>query len=100
MKTFTTVENSVHLAVGVLVEKRIPFSVKRIRDCVYSWYSHTDVTDIEVLAACALEGKDWSPSATYDNMLAARDKWFPLVSDANLIPIWEIEAAQHDAMWR
>lgn len=52
-----------------------------------------------MLAACALMGQDWYPEATYEDMLDAREWWFPRYSDDE-ISVWEIEAAQHDAMWQ
>ena len=51
-----------------------------------------------MLAACALMGKDWYPGATYQDMLDAKEQWFPQ-NPYDEISIWEIEAAQHDAMW-
>ena len=50
-----------------------------------------------MLAACALMGTDWFPGANYDYMLAAKNYWFP--QDIYNIAVWEIEEAQHDAIW-
>ena len=98
MKRYATVEAAVDLVVDVYEANHITCNTDFIRDRVYSWYSHSDVTDPEILAACALMGKDWFPGADYDYMLTARNWWFPQNPNEN-ISIWEIEAAQRDAMW-
>lgn len=98
MMTYTTVENAVKLVIDTLEANMITEQTDTIRAKVYSWYEHSDVTDPEMLAACALEGKFWFPGATYQWMLEAKEYWFP-VNPYDEIPIWEIEAAQHDAMW-
>lgn len=98
MMTYTTVEDAVKLVVDILEANMITEQNDFIRARVYSWYNHSDVTDPEILAACALEGKDWFPGATYQYMLNAKNFWFP-VSPFDEISIWEIEDAEHDAMW-
>lgn len=98
MKTYSTVEAAVQLVIDVLEANYISSNTECIRNRVYSWYNHSDVTDPEILAACTLEGKDWFPGATYKDMLIARDLWFPH-NPYDEISIWEIETAQHDAMW-
>ena len=98
MKMYTTVENAVALVVENLEANHIACNTECIRNRVYSWYNHSDVTDPEMLAACALMGKDWYPGATYQDMLDAKEWWFPK-NPYDEISIWEIEAAQHDAMW-
>lgn len=98
MKRYTTVEAAVQLVIENLEANHIISNTESIRNRVYSWYTHSDVTDPEVLAACALEGKDWYPGARYEDMLAAKDLWFP-VDYGMEISIWEIEAAQRDIMW-
>jgi len=50
---------------------------KTVFDRVTSWYDNTDVTDPEILAACALMGKSFYAGVTYADMLTARDYWFP-----------------------
>ena len=97
--TYMTVEAAINLVIENLEANRIPCDTPSIRARVTSWYEHTDITDPEVLAACALEGKNWTPAATYQWMLEARDYWFPQ-NPYDEIPIWEIEAAQRDAMWQ
>lgn len=98
MKFYTTVENAVKIAVDLFEANHIVSDTESIRRRIYGWYNHSDVTDPEVLAACALEGKDWFPGATYEEMLEAKAEWFPDVVYDD-IAIWEIEAAQHDALW-
>lgn len=97
--TYTTVELAVLTAERILEVEHIACDTNSIRSRVYSWYEHSDVTDPEILAACALSGKDWYPAATYKDMLEAYEYWFPSDPYEN-IPIWEIEAAQHDEFWR
>lgn len=98
MERYTTVENAVTLVIEILETNHIASNTDAIRNKVYSWYTHSDVTDSEILAACALEGKDWYPGATYQDMLNAKNWWFPQ-NPYDEISIWEIEAAQHDSIW-
>lgn len=98
MKRYATVEAAVVLVVDYYEANHITCNTDFIRNRVYSWYSHSDVTDPEMLAACALMEKDWYPGATYQDMLNAKEWWFPQ-SPYDEISIGEIEAAQHDAMW-
>lgn len=76
MKNYTTVEAAVALVVENFEINHIVCDTKCIRNRIYSWYENSDVTDPEILAACALEGKDWSLNARYTDMLAAKQKWF------------------------
>lgn len=98
MRTYSTVEAAVSLAIEILETNHIPSNTAALRNRIYTWYSHSDVTDPETLAACALEGKDWYPGATYQDMLNAKNWWFPQNS-YDEISIWEIEAANHDSIW-
>lgn len=98
MQKYSTVDMAVTMVFENLEANHITYDEKSIVNRVYSWYSHSDVTDPEILAACALMGGDWFPGADYDYMLAARNWWFPQNPEEN-IPIWEIEAAQRDVMW-
>ena len=98
MKRYATVEAAVVLVVENLEANHIACNTECIRNRVYNWYSHSDVTDPEVLAACALMGKDWYPGVTYQDMLDAREWWFPQ-NPYDEISIWEIKAAQRDAIW-
>lgn len=98
MKRYEAVEAAVALVIENLEANHITCNTESIRNRVYNWYSHSDVTDPEMLAACALMGKDWYPGATYQYMLDAKEWWFPQ-NPYDEISIWEIEAAQYDAMW-
>lgn len=98
MQTYTTVEKAVDLVVRLLEANNVTETNDTIRARVYDWYIHSDVTDPEVLAACALEGK-WHPGTSYAEMLDYKEWWFP-TDLYNEISIWEIEEAQHDALWR
>ena len=98
MKRYTTVEISVQLAIDIFEANHIVCDTKSIYNRIYNWYNHSDITDPEILAACALEGMDWSPRSTYQEMLNAKERWFPQ-NPYDEISIWEIEAAQHDSIW-
>lgn len=99
MIMYATVEAAVNLVIENLEVNHIASDTESIRNRVLSWYNHSDVTDPEILAACALMGKDWFPEATYQDMLDAKHWWFPQ-NPYEEISIWEIEAAQYDAIWR
>ena len=98
MTNYATVEKAVSLVVENLEANYITCNTDCIRDRVYSWYNNSDVTDPEVLAACALTGENWHPGVTYQDMLDAKEWWFPQNPYDN-IAIWEIEDALRDAMW-
>lgn len=96
--TYSTVEAAVRIVIEELELQHIPCDTPSIRARVYGWYEHSDVADPEVLAACALT-RDWYPTATYHDMLKAKEYWFPSNPYENFAS-WEIEAAQHDAFWQ
>lgn len=81
MKKYATVENAVNLVIETLEAKHICSDSDSIRKRVYSWYNNSDVTDPQMLAACALEGKDWFPGATYEYMERAKEFWFPAIEE-------------------
>jgi len=99
MKRYATVEAAVALVIENLKANHMKYNTEHIYNRIYSWYNHSDVTDPEILAACALMGKDWYPGATYQDMLDAKEWWFPQ-NPYDEISIREIEAAQHDSVWR
>ena len=76
MQRYSTVDMAVTMVFENFEANHITYDEKSVVNRVYSWYSHSD----------------------YDYMLAARNWWFPQDPNEN-IPIWEIEAAQRDAMW-
>lgn len=98
MQRYSTVDMTVTMVFENFEANHITYDEKSVVNRVYSWYSHSDVTDPEILAACALMGKDWFPGATYQDMLDAKEWWFPK-NPYDEISIWEIEAAQHDTIW-
>lgn len=98
MQRYSTVDMAVTMVFENFEANHITYDEKSVVNRVYSWYSHSDVTDPEILAACALMGKDWFPGATYQDMLDAKEWWFPK-NPYNEISIWEIETAQRDIMW-
>lgn len=77
MKRYVAIENAVKLVIDTLEAMHVVSNTECIRNRVYSWYSHSDVTDPEMLAACALNGTDWFPEATYQMMVNAKNWWFP-----------------------
>lgn len=81
MTNYSTVEMAVRLVIENLEANHITETTDTIRARVYSWYNHSDIADPEVLAACALEGKSWYPGATYQQMLDAKEQWFPHFSN-------------------
>lgn len=99
MNTYSTVEAAVALVIENLEANRISCNTECIRNRVLSWYNHSDIVDVEMLAGCTLMGRDWFPDATYQYMIDAKNWWFPQ-DPYNEISIWEIEAAQRDAIWR
>lgn len=98
MKKYTTAEDAIRLVIDILEANHLVSDTENIRKRVYSWYNHSDVADSEMLAACAMTGKDWFPGATYEYMIEVKNYWFPPIPYEE-IAIWEIEAAQHDSMW-
>ena len=98
-KEYETVEEALVLAIELLDANYMSYDIKQVRNRIYSWYSHSDVTDPEMLAACALNGEDWFLGATYEDMLDAKNYWFP-ADPKNEISIWEIESAQRDTAWQ
>ena len=95
MKIYSTAEKAIELAIYHFEINGISVDTGSICHRIYGWYNNTDVTDSEMLAACAIEGIDWSPNATYQLMIEAKDRWFPQEPFYN-IPIWDIETAQYD----
>ena len=98
MKRYATVEAAVVLVVENLEANHITCDTESIRNRIYSWYSHSDVTDPEMLAACALQWGDWVSGISYDFMLATKEYWFPHNIEDNF-SIGEIEDAQRDERW-
>lgn len=98
MQRYSTVDMAATMVFENFEANHITYDEKSVVNRVYNWYSHSDVTDPEMLAACALMGKDWFPGATYQDMLDAKEWWFPK-NPYNEISIWEIEAAQRDTIW-
>ena len=74
--TNTTIRNATNLTNFLQKANGIYESIHSIETRVTGWYNHTDVTDIEVLAAAALIG-NYNKKFTYDDMLDAHQWWFP-----------------------
>ncbi len=99
MTKYTTAETAITLVIENFEINRIACDTKCIRNRVYDWYNNSDVTDPEMLAACALEGIDWFPGATYKLMLEMKERWFPK-DPYDEIFIGDIEMAQADMAWQ
>ena len=97
MKRYATVEAAVDLVVKTFEANHIVSDSECIRQRVYSWYSHSDVTDPEILAACAIEGW-WYPAATYDDMLMMKEGWFP-EDPYEEVHSWGFTTASYDMVW-
>lgn len=97
MKRYTTVENAVTLAIKTFEANHIVSDTESIRNRIYSWYSHSDVTDPEVLAACGMEGW-WYPAVTYDDMLRMKENWFP-ENPYEEVYSWGFKTVPHDMIW-
>lgn len=95
MKVYSTVENAVELAVMIYEANHTMTNTETIRKQIYSWYNHTDITDAEALAACAIEFGYWNPNVTLDEIKIAKNEWFT-ENPFDAFSIEEIEAAQHD----
>lgn len=99
MVKYTAAETATSLAIEIMEINYITCDTVSIRNRVYGWYNNSDVTDPEVLAACALEGIDWFPGATYKLMLEMKERWFPK-NPYDEIFIGDIEMAQADIAWQ
>lgn len=96
--SYLTVERAVELAVNVCEKSGIVCDTNSIRNRVTSWYENSDVTDPEILAACALSGISWSNGATYFDMIRMKNDWFPQSYEED-IAAWEIAEANRDAYY-
>lgn len=76
MTTYVTAERAVDLAVKVAENHHMMCDTNSLRKRVYSWYNNTDVTNPEVLAACALTGVSYYRGATHMDMINMRNNWF------------------------
>lgn len=99
MAKYMAAETAISLVVENMEINHIVCDTGCIRNRVYSWYNNSDVVDPEVLAACALEGLDWFPGATYKIMLEMKERWFPK-NPYDEIFIGDIEMAQTDIIWQ
>ena len=78
-KTFKTVEAATELAFQTAQEMGLSYSKDSLKLRIYNWYDNSDVTDIYILAGCALCGS-YFQNATYDDMLTLADRWFPPIN--------------------
>ena len=95
MMRYSIVDEAVSLVSNILEANRAVCDNDSIFNKVYDWYSHSDVADPEILAACVLTGKNWSPRTTYQDMLDAKNYWFPY-NPYDEVSIVEIQMVRFD----
>jgi hypothetical protein len=103
MRTYKAVEDAVTLVSDILEANYKVADNHSIRQRVLTWYEHTDIADPQMLAACALTGRDWFPAARYKWMLAAKEEWFPQVPldcCENSISVLEMKEVADELLWR
>lgn len=99
MTNYRLINEAVKLANMQLESNGIMETNKTLFKRALVWYNNTEITDAETLAAVTLSGHFHS-SVRYNDIIAIKEFYFPTVPvEYTEIPIWEIEAAQHDAMW-
>ena len=97
-RVFQTVEAATELAIEInKMQPSSNLTNEMLHDRVYNWYCHSDVTDIVVLASCAM-CCDYFSGATYDEMLLFTNIWFPEDPEEEA-PIWRIENSLKDTYW-
>lgn len=96
MTNTALIETAVDLANKIAATAGIMMSNTCIRCRVENWYNYTDFTNPEILAACAIDS-DYNSNLSYSWIMETYHYYYPSIEDD--IPIWEIEAAQHDVMW-
>ena len=90
-----TIELAVSLASDIAEANQIAMNNSSIRARVTDWYNHTDVTDIEMLAALSLESC-YNSMFTFSDMQDVKNYWFPYEEYYGETSIWDIEAAMAD----
>ena len=93
----TLIETAVDLANKIAAAAGIMMSDTCIRRRIENWYNHTDFTNPEILAACAIES-DYNSNLSYSWAMETYHYYYPSIEDN--IPIWEFEAALRDEIWR
>ena len=104
-ETTTIKENAALIIASTALEiNHVVCDCDSILTNIISWSNHTNIVDTEILAAAAIEYGKWTAGIAFNDILNARDKWFP----AEYTPhnafddfsIWEIEESQIDSLWR
>lgn len=94
------VDKAVKLVSEILEANRISCTNDVIENEVQSWYSNSDISNEEMLAAAVLEWGYWR-QVSYSDWCDARAKWFCDVPEQySNFSVGEIEAAQRDLMWQ
>ena len=64
-----------------------------------NWYNHTEIIEVEMLAAATISG-EYQIGMTWDDVLKIKEFYFPSIPiELENYHIGEIEAAQHDCLW-
>lgn len=99
MVNINLITKAVTLADKILSMNGIYEDPEKIIREAYSWYSNTDITDAELLAA-AIIAYGYYKFVPYDEIEDARNFYFaPLPDYFDETPIWEIEQAQRDSIY-
>lgn len=77
MKTYRAVEDAADLVTFILRSNSLPIDTDLIKNAIYKWYTASDVTNPEILAAAALETNFVYSPHSYDWMLQVKKEWFP-----------------------
>jgi hypothetical protein len=77
------IENAVNLVCEYYASEGISEPTKAITDRALRWYSNTEITDTQTLAAMVMYG-EFEPSITYDKINMIRDAMFPIDSNESV----------------
>lgn len=81
------------VAYNYLVAEGLNPQIGLLRAYAINWYNHTDITDVDTLAAAVMLG-DFNPDISYDEVIAAKEIFFPsLPLEYSEIHISDIEEA-------
>ena len=88
---------AIDLVVTIREANRQVVDTSSIAIAVNDWYTLSDVTDPEMLAAAVLEFGRWRMISFLD-WESAHHEWFPPHED--LYGVWEFEESYRDELWR
>ena len=100
MLNMNLINSAVNLANQYLEAEQIFETTDSLIKRAIEWYTHTEITDEETLAAVIISGS-YNPKIRVKEIVEIRDYYFPsLPFEFNNYSIWEIESALKDAEWR